>query len=198
MYFLYITGSGDISIIVSDIGHIMHVIFINNVQVMNVTAGSTSSGLPDSTLIGIAASVGAALIIYTARQVWERRKLRKALLAEVEQMKGIKKCADRMREISTDPSSRALQPDDVPAPDSIPTVIYENNAGQVGLLGSFFDTEELEKVVKFYSKVLRYRSIIRDVRDGEASGADQEDLYDDIREVSNERNQIMDSSSFTN
>ncbi len=111
-------------------------------------------------------------------------------------MNGIKKCADQMDGISTDPSSRPLQPDDVPAPNSIPTVVYENNTGQIGLLGSFFNTKELEEVVEFYSKVMRYKSIIEDVRNEEVSDADQEDLYDDIEDISLRRNQIIDSNSF--
>jgi len=160
------------------------------------SASSASPILPDSTLIGIAASVLAALIVYTARQVWERRKLRKALLTEVESMKGIKDCADRMEEISMDPSSRPLQAADVPSPDSIPIVMYKSNSGQIGLLGSFRGTEELEEVVKFYSNVIRYRSIIRDVKNREASDSDQEDLYDEIGDVSKKRNQITNSNSF--
>lgn len=159
-------------------------------------AQSASSALPDSTLVGIFASVGAALIVYTARQGWERRKLRKALLTEVEEMKGIQRCANRMEEISKDPSSRTLQPDDVPSPDSIPTIMYENNAGQIGLLGSFFRTEVLEEVVEFYSEVARYKSIIADVRKEEASVADQENLYDNISEIATKRNEIIKMDSF--
>jgi len=157
---------------------------------------SGSSTLPDSTLIGVFASVFAALLVYFARQWWEKRKLRKALLTEVSQMKGLKNCADRMAEISNDPSSRPLQPDDVPAPNSIPTVVYENNTGRIGLLGSFCGTSELTNAVEFYSKVIRYKSIISDIRNEEASNSDQEDLYDNISDLSEKRNNISETKSF--
>lgn len=157
---------------------------------------SANAGFPDSTLTGVGASIVAALIVYFARQWWEKRKLRRALLTEVKQMEGIEDCAERIGEISEDPSSRPLDPSDVPSPNEIPTVIYESNAGRIGLLGSFLFSGELKEVVEFYSRVLRFKSVIADVKNDEVSDTDQEDLYDEIGSLSSDRDEIIDEDSF--
>ncbi|OIB56146.1 hypothetical protein BBD46_19250 [Natrialba sp. SSL1] len=137
------------------------------------------------------------MIVYAARQSWERKKLRRALLTEVKQMEGLEECADQMDRIDP-PPGRQIQPDDVPAAGTIPTVVYESNAGKIGLLKGILGKNELEPVVRFYSKVLRYKSIINDIReDGKTSHADQEDLHDSINEISEMRTDIIESSEFT-
>ena len=153
--------------------------------------------IPDTAVVGVVVSFASAMIVYAARQSWERKKLRRALLTEVKQMDGLKECADQMERIDP-PPGRQLQPDDVPAGGTIPTVIYESNAGKVGLLRGTLGKNELEPVVSFYSQVLRYKSIINDIREnGKTSHADQEDLYDSISEIAEKRQQIIESFEFT-
>lgn len=160
------------------------------------SAGDFIAALPNTAVVGVFASFASAMIVYAARQFWERKKLRRALLTEVEQMEGLEECANQMNRIDP-PPRRELQPDDVPAGGTIPTVIYESNAGNIGLLKGTLGKDELESVVSFYSKVLRYKSIINDIRaDGKTSHADQEDLYDSIDEIASQRAQIMESSEF--
>lgn len=167
---------------------------------MGTVAQANTGGLPNSTAVGVVISFVSAVLVYFARQIWEKRKLRRALLTEVQQMEGIKDCADQMNRID-EPPGRQLQPDDVPAGNSIPTVVYESTAIKIGLLGGIFNsirgTSELENAVKFYSQVLRYKAIINSISNGgEVSNTDQEDLYDEIRNLSEWRQRIIDNGEF--
>ncbi|MHC3439524.1 hypothetical protein ACYJ1Y_15890 [Natrialbaceae archaeon A-gly3] len=158
--------------------------------------GEFVNQIPDSTVVGVIASFASAMIVYAARQSWERTKLRRALLTEVNQMEGIKECADQMARVN-EPPGRQLRPDDVPAEGTIPTGVYESNTGNIGLLRGIIGKDELESVVEFYSKVLRYKSIIREIKkDGFVSNSDQEDLYDSIQSVEEQREQIVESDQF--
>jgi hypothetical protein len=163
-----------------------------------------------SLFVGVGVSFLSAVLVYTVRQIWERRKLHKALITEVEAMEGIKKCAEQMNRIDP-PPNRQLSPDDVPAAGSIPTTVYRQSSSKIGLLGGPIRRKELKGVVKFYSKVNRYKSIIEKVGEGRGgqnevrnsterispvSDSDQEDLYEQIPELSEVRDDIIDSGSF--
>lgn len=149
-------------------------------------------------IAGIAVSFVAAVLVYVVRQYWEGEKLRKALVKEVGQMEGIENCADHV-EGRDDPSVRPFRPKDVPAAGSIPTIVYKKSALKLGLLGGLLGRHELEDAVDFYSKVMRYKSIIERISSGaEVSDPDQEDLYDSIEELSDDRNKIIEEDSFNN
>ena len=166
-----------------------------------------------SLFVGVGVSFLSAILVYTARQIWEKKKLHRALLTEVGEMDGIKICADHMNRISA-PPNRQLSADDVPAENSIPTTVYSNTAARIGLLGGIFGGDELEGAVKFYSKVLRYKSIIREIGSQErvvtassggngtgansmpVSDSDQEDLYNKIGKLSDVRDEIIRKQSF--
>lgn len=163
-----------------------------------------------SLFVGVAVSFLSAVLIYIVRQSWERRKLHKALLTEVEAMEGIDICAEQMQRIDP-PPARQLTADDVPAAGSIPTSVYEGSSSRLGLLGSPIRRAELAGVVKFYSKVLRYKSIIQKIGDSRAeeadnnggnlrinpvSDSDQEDLYNQLPKLQTIRSRILESRSF--
>lgn len=170
-----------------------------NATTTAVTTAASSSGggsLASSPLAGVIVSFVSALGVYAARQSWERKKLRRALLTEISQMNGLNECANQMNRISG-PPGRSIKPDDVPAPGSIPTTIYESNAGNIGLLSGLREPRQMEEVVSFYSKCLRYKSIIADIRsDGDTSDTDQEDLYDHIEEVREHQKKIIERGGF--
>lgn len=136
------------------------------------------------------------LVAYAARQVWSGHKLKKALKTEIESMKGLENCKNSMNSRQSPPSDKPLSPSDVPPEGSIPTTIYEANVGRLGLLRR----GDLQKIVKFYSDVLRYKSTITAVRSGEdIPEPDQDDLYDSIAELESRRQSLfgeewMDSS----
>ncbi|AGB39349.1 hypothetical protein [Natronococcus occultus] len=166
-----------------------------------------------SLFVGVGVSFLSAILVYSARQVWEKKKLHRALLTEVEAMEGIEICADQMERIDS-PPARQLSADDVPAEDSIPTTVYSTTASRIGLLGGRIGGDELTGVVKFYSKVLRYKSIIKEIgshgrpvstsNDENGNGgvsipvsdSDQEDLYNNIGSLSKVRNRIIQKQSF--
>lgn len=161
------------------------------------SVGNFIATLPNTAVVGVAVSFASAMAVYAARQSWERQKLRQALLTEVQQMEGLEECSNQINRIDP-PPGRQIQPDDVPAGGTIPTVIYESNAGKIGLLRGPLSEDELEPVVRFYSKVLRYKSIINNIRsEGQTSDADQEDLYDSIGDIAEQRNQIVEQSEFS-
>jgi hypothetical protein len=161
----------------------------------NAVQQSGSSAIPDSTLVGVAASVLAAVIVYSVRQYWEKKKIRRALLSEVSQMHGLQECADQMDRVE-EPPGRQIRPDDVPAADSIPTTIYQNSSGKIGLLNSF-QGDELEPAVKFYSQAMRYKDIINNINSSESvSDTDQEDLYDNISKISDWQSTISNDGKF--
>lgn len=164
-----------------------------------VVAQSSSSGsiLPDSTVVGVLLSVLSAVLIYSVRQVWEKHKLKRALLTEVEQMTGIEACAEHLETVN-EPPGRQLNPNDMPASGSIPTTVYESSAGKIGLLGSLVrGNSELQNAVEFYSEVLRYKSIMNNISDGnDVPHNDQEDLYDNISDLAENRKWIIQSSRF--
>lgn len=160
------------------------------------TATAQSSGLPDSTLIGVMVSFVSAGLVYIFRQWWEKRKLKRALLTEVEQMDGLKECSKQMSRVG-EPPERPIVSDDVPAPDSIPTSVYEQSTIKIGLLGGLLGQQELKGAVRFYSQALRYKGIIRKISDGkDVSDTDQEDLYDEISGLEDTRQQIIKDETF--
>lgn len=136
------------------------------------------------------------IVAYAVRQVWSGHKLKKALKTEIESMKGLENCKNSMNSRRSPPSDKPLSPSDVPPEGSIPTTIYEANVGQLGLLRR----GDLQKIVEFYSDVLRYKSIITAVRSGEEiPEPDQNDLYDSIGSLESRRHSLfgdgwMDSS----
>lgn len=124
---------------------------------------------------------------YLVRQFVERIKLKKAIQAEVGGMDGLISCKRALRNREAKPSERAITPKEVPSPGTIPTQVYEANIDRIGLLKS----EDLGKVVRFYTDVLYYKTIIGDIREGnEVPEPDQNDLYDSIA-VLEERRQSL-------
>ncbi|GAA5473600.1 hypothetical protein [Haloarcula hispanica] len=189
------------------------------VVVAELTPVSNTASQPEpafsllSFVIGVGISLLSAILVYILRQLWEKKKLHRALLTEVEQMDGIATCKDQMERIG-EPPNYQLSSDDVPAPDSIPTTVYESTASNIGLIGGIRAPNELKGVVKFYSKVLKYKSIIKEIGDrgnkirfnGEdeaeeveqipISDDDQEDLYNSITHLNTVRNRIIEARSF--
>jgi len=142
--------------------------------------------------ISIAATLlGGGILAYAVRQVWSGHKLKKALKAEIQSMKGLKNCKNSMNSRKSSPSDKPLSPPDVPPAGSIPTTIYESNVDRLGLLCR----QDLTDVVGFYSDVLRYKAIITAVRSGEEiPEADQKDLYDSISSLEHRRQSLFGKS----
>lgn len=143
----------------------------------------STSGLPEWFKIA-ATVVGSGVGAYLLRQLVERVKLKKALKSEIQRMEGLKKCANSMSDRNKPSASTDIAPKEVPQEGSIPTRVYENNLQRLGLLSS----DEINKIVDFYSDVLRYKSTMSRIRKGEdVPEPDQNSLYEDINGVEKKR-----------
>lgn len=128
------------------------------------------------------------LAVYIARQLWERRKLRTALKAEIQSMNGLETCSAALQSRTRSPSNEPLKPSEVPPSGTIPTMIYESNINRLGLLKS----DELADIVEFYSQVLHHKAIIDAIRQDEnVPEPDQEDLYDSVTTLEVHRQQLF-------
>lgn len=128
------------------------------------------------------------LAVYVARQLWERHKLRAALKTEIRSMKGLETCSAAMKSRKRSPSNEPLKPSEVPPSGTIPTMIYESNIGRLGLLKS----DNLTDIVEFYSQTLHHKAIIDAIRqDQNVPEPDQEDLYDSITALEQQRQQLF-------
>lgn len=128
------------------------------------------------------------LVVYIVRQIWERRKLQDALKTEIRSMKGLETCSTAMQSRTRSPSNEPLKPSDVPPSGTIPTIIYESNISRLGLLKS----DELTDLVEFYSQVLHHKAIIDAIRqDEDVPEPDQEELYDAVTALEQQRQQLF-------
>lgn len=169
------------------------------IQAANATAqGSSSNGGALATLLAwipnwlpIAATVlTGGLATYMVRQRVERNKLLKALKSEIRGMTGIETCKNTMNSRGKPSASTEdyLKPKEMPPTESIPTLVFEANVGRIGLLKS----EEIQKVVQFYTRVLNYKGIISSVRaNNDLPEVDQNELWDEIDDLANERNSLF-------
>ncbi|WP_155118224.1 hypothetical protein [Halorubrum sp. T3] len=163
--------------------------------VSEVTIGPTiqpvtdqpTSGFPEWLKIA-ATVVGSGFGAYILRQWFERVKLRRALKSEIRRMEGLEVCANSMSDRKKPSASVDIAPKEVPQEGSIPTRVYENNLQRLGLLSP----ESINKIVEFYSDVLRYKSTISRIRKGEdVPEPDQNALYEDINDVEETRQNLF-------
>lgn len=151
---------------------------------------STLSWIPNWLRIAATVLTG-GLITYLVRQLIERRKLKKALKSEIRQMHGINTCKTTMesRKKPSTSSGDYLLAKEVPPPESIPTLVFEKNIGNIGLLKS----DEIQNIVEFYTKVLSYKGIISSIRAGEdVPEADQNELWEEIETLARDRETLFD------
>jgi len=106
-------------------------------------------------------------------------------------MKGLETCSTAMQSRTRSPSNEPLKPSEVPPSGTIPTMIYESNIGRLGLLKS----DELTDIVQFYSQILHHKAIINAIRQDEnVPEPDQEDLYDSITTLEQQRQHLFGDS----
>lgn len=128
----------------------------------------------------------AAIAAVAIRFLLTRIKLKRAIKSEVYKMNGIERCADAMRERENSPTHSELTSKEVPRPESIPTKVYEENIGNVGLLTDVGD------LTSFYTDVIKYKKLIREIRnENDVPQTDQQRLYDNIEEVENKRQKLF-------
>lgn len=165
------------------------------IQAVNDTAqnGGSGSGLfawiPNWLRIAATVLTG-GLATYLVKQRVERIKLLRALKSEIRGMNGIETCKDTMnsRDMPSASSADYLKPKEMPPTESIPTLVFEANVDNIGTLKS----DEIQKIVQFYTKVLNYKGTISSVRAGEdVPEADQNELWEEIEDLADERNSLF-------
>ncbi|UTF52787.1 hypothetical protein [Natronosalvus rutilus] len=169
------------------------------IQAVNETAGANSSNfesLADSIAwipnwLRIAVTVlSGGLATYLVRQQVERKKLLRALKSEIRGMSGIETCKDTMNARGKPSASTEdyLKPKEMPPTESIPTLVFESNVDNIGLL----KPNDIQKIVGFYTKVLNYKGIISSVRSGDSiPEVDQNELWDEIEDLADDRNSLF-------
>lgn len=153
----------------------------------NGSTAVSKTGIPDWLSIAVtlfSGGVGA----YLLKQLIERRKLKRGLQSEISYMNGLETCKRSMESRDHKPSNQELSPNEVPPVGTIPTQIYEQNVGRLGILKS----DDIEKIIQFYSQVLYYKAVIADIRGGvEVPDPDQDDLYDSIPDLETKRRNLF-------
>jgi hypothetical protein len=142
-------------------------------------------------LVTLIASFGALYL----RRERQKTKLRRALVAELEQQ-------DLDRVISTvtaaeeaippgEPSeSPDLDPAELPPAGTLPTQIYTSNTGNLGILSE----DEVEDTVSYYSTLLTQKAIIRTIRSGDgAVAADQKELRETVPDLEDDRTDLVET-----
>lgn len=163
--------------------NILDVIIIQNTP----SNGGFLSNIPSWVKIAISLISG-GLGAYIVRQFIERWKLKKSLKSEIKEMSGLERCKQAMQNRNRKPSNENLKPEEIPPEGSIPTNIFEANVQRLGLLKS----KDLENVVGFYSRVLYYKSIIKEIRSGkDVPDPDQNDFYESIATVEERRQKLF-------
>lgn len=147
------------------------------------------------TWLGLIVTAGTTLSALQIRRKRRKTKLRRALVAELEQQ-------DLDRVINAVNASKAavppgesnespeLNPAELPPAGTLPTQIYASNAANLGILSE----EEVKDTVEYYSALLTQKSIIRSIRSGDgAVAADQKELRDAVPNMEEDRSDLVET-----
>lgn len=141
------------------------------------------------TWIGFMATLIASFGVLHVRRERQKIKLRRALIAELEQhdldrvITAIRtsEAAVAPGEINENPE---LEPAELPPAGTLPTQIYTSNTGNLGILSK----NEVNDIVEYYSTLLMQKSIIQTIRSGDgAVAADRKELRDSFPSLDDDR-----------
>jgi DNA-binding transcriptional regulator YhcF (GntR family) len=83
-----------------------------------------------------------------------------------------------------------VEPPELPPAGTLPSHIYESNAGNLGILSS----DEVTNTVEYYSSLLTQKAIIESIRtDGEAITPDQKELHDNMPKLEDDRTELIET-----
>lgn len=158
----------------------------------NQTGQSFAFNLQIGAILGFAATLfGSFGVWYLSK--WNRKKrLRKALVAELNQQE-----LERIVEsLETDgpidskdgQSEYEIEGAELPPAGTLPTTMYQSNAGNLGELPS----DEIEDVVEYYSSLESQKAIIEAIRNNEEIiSADKRDLHNDMPDLRSDRDALI-------
>ena len=147
------------------------------------------------TWIGFIVTLIASFGVLHVRRERQKIKLRRALIAELEQHDLNRVItAVRASEAAVAPGETSenleLEPAELPPAGTLPTQIYTSNTGNLGTLSK----NEVDDIVEYYSTLLIQKSIIRTIRSGDdAVAADRKELRDTIPSLEDDRSDLVDT-----
>lgn len=151
------------------------------------------SGIGTGAVLGFFATLLSSFGLLYLRRKHRQDRLRRAIIAELEKQ-DLERIVESLQtdgtgDVDTEDSEEyPVGPSDLPPADSIPTSIYEGNAGNLGTLPA----EEVSVVVEYYSSLLSLKSIIRAIRNDESVlSADKKELHEELPELESDRGQLL-------
>ena len=151
------------------------------------------------TWIGFIVTLVASFGVFYIRRERRKTKLRRALVAELEQqdLDRVLKAVNASEAAVPPGESREspdLDPSELPPAGTLPTQIYVANTDSLGILSEDVVTD----IVEYYSSLLTQKAIIQAIRSGEgAVAADQKELRDTLPSLENKRTDLVESLNDT-
>jgi hypothetical protein len=166
-----------------------------NVILIQVDIWSILADVSIGTWLGFVVTLVASFGVLRVRRERRKTKLRRALVAELEQQ-------DLDRVVSAVNASEAavppgesngnldLDPSELPPAGTLPIHIYTSNTGNLGILSE----DEVTDTVSYYSTLLTQKAIIQAIRSGDgAVAADQKELRDTLPGLENDRSDLVET-----
>lgn len=159
-------------------------------------AGSSfSANLQLGAILGFAATLIGSFGVWYLSRLNRRKRLRRAIVAELQKQEKImgrileSLDTDDPIDESRESNEYEVETSDLPPADSIPTVIYQSNASNIGELPS----EEVDDIVDYYSALQTQKATIEAIRnEDEVLTADKRDLHQGIPDLNSKRNDLKD------
>lgn len=145
------------------------------------------------TWLGFVVTVVSSFGVLQVRRNRRKTKLRRSLLAELEQhdLERIV-TAINAAEAAVPPDEKtknpSFVPSELPPADTLPTEIYTSNAANLGILSG----QEVEAVVEYYSSLLTQKAIIHNIRTNDDTVlADQKELSETVPQLEEARMNLL-------
>jgi hypothetical protein len=152
-------------------------------------------------ILGFAATLIGSFGVWYLSRLNRRKRLRKAIVAELqkqeEKIGRIVESLNTEGPIDGDKESNEyeIEASDLPPSGSIPTMIYQSNASNIGEL----PTEEVEDIVDYYSALQTQKATIEAIRNEEqVLTADKRDLHQDMPKLDSKRNTLKNKLESSN
>jgi hypothetical protein len=141
-------------------------------------------------ILGFAATLIGSFGVWYLSRLNRRKRLRRAIVAELQKQE--EKIGRIVESLETDgpidedeeSNEYEIKASDLPPSGSIPTVIYQSNASNIGELPS----EKVDDIVDYYSALQTQKATIEAIRNEEqVLTADKRDLHQDMPDLDSKR-----------
>ncbi|TMT78012.1 hypothetical protein E2L06_20880 [Haloterrigena sp. H1] len=140
-------------------------------------------------------TVSGSFLLYRKRKIDDKKRLELAFIAEIKELSNLAKLPSRLRDLEKPPTKDRIPPDAVPSAESLPTIVYENNVGNISRL----DDELAEEIVGFYSLLMRHKATISMIQEEDPRDAgthtlpmsDHKDFFDDVGDLRRKRRKLL-------